>query len=204
MASWAWRLVPTNQHPAAAGDEVTDERVGRLDLLKGLLEVDDVDAGPLAVDESPHPRVPAAGLVSEMDTRFEQLLHCHDSHGRGLPSHRFVSPPPRARRRPWVGGGELVCTDTRRTGTGAKCTGGRPTSLLPLPLSAISSRVIVVPERLAHSLKPTDSSDGHIGHPGQQRSMSWPTTAKEGPNLEQPGRKGQSVLSQSRSDNCRS
>ena len=172
------------QHPAAAGDEVTNEGVGRLDLLKGLLEVDDVDAGPLAVDESPHPRVPAAGLVSEMDTRFEQLLHCHDSHGRGLPSHRFVSPPPRARRRPWVGGGELVCTDTRRAGTGTKCTGDRPTSLLPLPLGAISSRAIVVTERLAHSLGLADSSDGLIGHSGQQRSMSWPATAEEGTILE--------------------
>ena len=114
------------QHPATVGDEVANEGVGRFDLLQGLLEIDDVDTRPLTVDESPHPRVPAAGLVSEMDTCLEQLLHCHDSHGRGLPSHRFVSPLPRARRRPWVGGGELVCTDTRRAGTGIKCTGGYP------------------------------------------------------------------------------
>ena len=36
-----------------------------------LLEVDDVDAVALAEDIPPHLRVPAAGLVSEVDPRFE-------------------------------------------------------------------------------------------------------------------------------------
>ncbi len=73
-----------------------------------------------------------------------------------------------------MGGGELVCADKRYAGTVSECTGDQPTSLLPLPLplGAVASRVIVVPKRLAHSLKPGDLSDGHTGHPGQQRSMS--------------------------------
>ena len=68
------------QHPAAIGDEIADERVRGFDPLERLLEVDDVDTRPLAVDESPHPRVPTAGLVSEVDTCLEQLLHGHDGH----------------------------------------------------------------------------------------------------------------------------
>ncbi|SVD24706.1 uncharacterized protein METZ01_LOCUS377560, partial [marine metagenome] len=53
-----------------------------------------------------------------------------------------------------VGGGELVCADSRCVGTAFKCTGDLPTSLLPLPLGAVSGRVTVVPERLGHSLEP--------------------------------------------------
>ena len=73
-------LRPDEEHPATVGDEVAYERVRRLDPLEGLLEVDDVDTRPLSVDEPPHPRVPTTGLVSEVDTRLEQLLHGHDGH----------------------------------------------------------------------------------------------------------------------------
>ena len=59
------------QNPPAIGDEIADEGVGRLDLLESLLEVNDVDTRPLAVNETLHPRVPATGLVSEVDTRLE-------------------------------------------------------------------------------------------------------------------------------------
>src|SRR5690606_11041393 len=41
--------------------------------LERLLEVDDVDAVPLREDVLPHLRVPAAGLVPEMDTCLEEL-----------------------------------------------------------------------------------------------------------------------------------
>ena len=68
------------QHPPAIGDEIADERVRGFDPLERLLEVDDVDTRPLAVDESPHPRIPTAGLVSEVDACLEQLLHGHDCH----------------------------------------------------------------------------------------------------------------------------
>ena len=68
------------QHPTTVSDKIADEGVGRLDPLEGLLEIDDVDPRPLAVDKPLHPRVPAPGLVSEVDARLEQLLHGHDSH----------------------------------------------------------------------------------------------------------------------------
>ena len=72
------------QNPATIGDEVANEGVGRLNLFESLLEVNDVDPRPLAVDKTLHPRVPATGLVSKVDTRLKQLLHGHDSHSRGL------------------------------------------------------------------------------------------------------------------------
>ena len=41
----------------------------------GLLQVDDVDAVALGEDELAHLRVPAAGLVAEVDAGLQQLLH---------------------------------------------------------------------------------------------------------------------------------
>ncbi len=73
-------LGSNEQHATVVGHQVTGEPVGGFDPLKGLLKVNDVDTRPLAVDEPLHPRVPAAGLMSEVDTRFQQLLHGHDGH----------------------------------------------------------------------------------------------------------------------------
>ena len=45
------------------------------------MQVDDVNAGALTVNETLHLRVPATGLMPEMDAGFQQLLHgnnCHD------------------------------------------------------------------------------------------------------------------------------
>ena len=55
--------------------ELTNERVSLFELLDGLLQVDDVDAVALAVNVLGHLGVPAAGLVTEVDTGFQQLLH---------------------------------------------------------------------------------------------------------------------------------
>ncbi|MBV6416709.1 MAG: hypothetical protein CMLOHMNK_01324 [Steroidobacteraceae bacterium] len=68
------------QHGAAVGDHALHE-VRRL-LVEGLrlLEVDDVDAIALTEDERGHLRVPEAGLVSEMDARFQHLSHGHAGH----------------------------------------------------------------------------------------------------------------------------
>ena len=66
------------EHGATVGDRVADEGVGRLDPTKRLFEVDDVDAVAVTVDEPLHLRVPAAGLVTEMDAGFEHLLHGDD------------------------------------------------------------------------------------------------------------------------------
>src|SRR6185503_1864843 len=42
--------------------------------LRRLRQVDDVDPVPLAEDVGLHLRVPALGLVSEVDARLEQIL----------------------------------------------------------------------------------------------------------------------------------
>ncbi len=72
------------QQGATVGDHVADEGIRRGDVIERLLEVDDVDAGALAVDEPLHLRVPTAGLVSEMDAGFEQLSKSHDRGHGGL------------------------------------------------------------------------------------------------------------------------
>ena len=54
---------------------VANEVVSLFELFDGLLKVDDVDAVTLHVDILGHLGVPAAGLVAEVDTGFQQLLH---------------------------------------------------------------------------------------------------------------------------------
>src|SRR5438093_1694826 len=74
-------LLRTNEEDLpAVGGEVAHERVRLLDARERLLQVDDVDAVPLHEDESLHLRVPAARLVSEMDSGFQELLHRDDGH----------------------------------------------------------------------------------------------------------------------------
>ena len=52
-------------------------------------EIDDVDAVALAVDESLHLRVPAPGLVAEVDAGLQELSHRDDRcHGVLLPTVR--------------------------------------------------------------------------------------------------------------------
>jgi len=67
---------------ATVGDRLLGELVGLVDVRQGLLQVDDVDAGALREDEALHLRVPATGLVSEVDAAVEQLANCDDGHGR--------------------------------------------------------------------------------------------------------------------------
>ena len=97
-------LCADEEHPATIGDEVPHEHVRLLDPVEGLVEIDYVDPGPLAVDEPPHLGVPAAGLVTEVHTRLEQLLHGHDSHA--VPSFPIGSTrpvPAPGGDRGWVG-----------------------------------------------------------------------------------------------------
>ena len=89
--------------------EVARERRSLLERLQSLLQVDDVDAAALAEDVALHLRVPAAGLVAEMDPGLQQLSHGDDGHvlilslglrrfcrrdsgGTGLPSGRHRHP----------------------------------------------------------------------------------------------------------------
>ena len=99
------------EHGATVGDEVADEAVGGLDPNQRLLEIDDVDAAALTEDEALHLRVPTAGLVSEVDTGFEQLLHGDDGHD-GLPSRGSL-----CRRGADAGPGAL-CLDRREATAG--------------------------------------------------------------------------------------
>ena len=74
-ASRAERLVPTNSTlPPSATTPLHEVGRFRVHGLR-LLEVDDVDLVSFAEDERSHLRVPEAGLVSEMDARFQHLSH---------------------------------------------------------------------------------------------------------------------------------
>src|SRR6267142_3289812 len=81
------------------------ELEGLAELDEGLLEIDDVDAVALAEDVLAHLRVPPLGLVPDVDTRLQELLHRH---------RRQIVPPVR------VGGprGAVVVPSASRTGSG--------------------------------------------------------------------------------------
>ena len=68
------------EHALAAGDGLGDEGEGRVEALDRLRQVDDVDAVALREDERLHLRVPAAGLVSEVDAGLKQLAHRDGGH----------------------------------------------------------------------------------------------------------------------------
>ena len=64
------------EHRLAVATATAAREVHRLlEQRDGLLEVDDVDAVALGEDVALHARVPAVGLVSEVDAGFEQGLH---------------------------------------------------------------------------------------------------------------------------------
>src|SRR5438876_4071395 len=67
-------LLGAHEHdrPAAAG-EVRGELLRVTQQSLGLLQVDDVNPLALAEDEAAHLRVPAPGLVPEVDSRLEQV-----------------------------------------------------------------------------------------------------------------------------------
>ena len=71
----------------ARGAQDAQERVRIVECVHGLFEIENVDAVALAEDIRFHLRVPATGLVSEVDTGFQQGL---DRHSR---SHSFAKPP---------------------------------------------------------------------------------------------------------------
>jgi len=58
--------------------QLAHEVIGLLQLLYGLLQVDDIDAVALRVNVGSHLGVPAAGLVAEVDTGLQQGLHGYD------------------------------------------------------------------------------------------------------------------------------
>ena len=68
---------------AAALREVAHEVVGLLEQLGGLGQIDDVDAAALREDEALHLRVPATGLVAEVDSGFQEVTHGYNCQGIG-------------------------------------------------------------------------------------------------------------------------
>src|SRR5262249_39251258 len=95
-------LGPDEEHRAAARRQLAHEAVGLAELLEGFLKVDDVNAVALAEDVLLHLRVPALGLMAEVHSGLEQLLHRQRGHGSsfGLPPPRSAGarrPPPKAR-----------------------------------------------------------------------------------------------------------
>src|SRR5688572_14611960 len=77
-------LRANEEHRPAAAGEVAGEIVSLLEQTERLLQVDDVDAAALREDEALHLRVPAAGLVAEVDAGLQQLSHRDDGQGRFL------------------------------------------------------------------------------------------------------------------------
>ena len=68
----------------AAPDDISQVFAGDVELLLGLLEVDDVDAVARREDVRAHTGVPAAGLVAEVNSGLQQLTQCYCRHGRSL------------------------------------------------------------------------------------------------------------------------
>jgi hypothetical protein len=73
-------LLGTDEEDAVStSNRLAYEGQGGLEARHGLREVDDVDPVALREDVLAHLRIPAPGLVPEVDARFEQLLHAGGS-----------------------------------------------------------------------------------------------------------------------------
>ena len=72
------------QHLAARGRRLAHEIERAGEERNALRKIDDVDAVPLAEDVRLHLGVPAVGLVAEMRSGLEQLLHADAIRRRGV------------------------------------------------------------------------------------------------------------------------
>ena len=81
IASWPCFFVPMNRIVPPWATVSLTKSYAAVDVGQRLLQVDDVDAVALGEDESLHLRVPATGLVPEVDAALEQLAHRDDGHG---------------------------------------------------------------------------------------------------------------------------
>ena len=177
---------------AAVGDQVADEGVGILDPGQRLLQVDDVDATPLAEDEALHLRVPAAGLVSEVDTCLEQLLHGDDGHDGLLPVGSLCRDPasgagagPGApERRPRDGPGAWCVVDARPGGrqAGWRCyragqaprTSARAATRKPPAPTQVLEEADPLPRALVEQGRPGRSGSRAGARLGPGRAPAWP------------------------------
>ncbi len=74
------------QHLAALGRLTLEELERLVPPFLRLLQIDDVDAVALAEDERSHLRIPASGLMAEMNTGLEQFSQRYADHVSILPS----------------------------------------------------------------------------------------------------------------------
>jgi hypothetical protein len=88
-------LGPDEEDRPAAASDPGGELLRALEQRLGLKQVDDVDAVALAMDEPPHPRVPAARLVAEVNSSLQQLLDADLSHCPSLVAACGRTPPGR-------------------------------------------------------------------------------------------------------------
>ena len=68
-------LASDEQNPAAASRHILEKLSRTLQLLHGLIQVDDVNLVPLLEDVWLHLRIPPLGLVTEMHARFQKFRH---------------------------------------------------------------------------------------------------------------------------------
>jgi hypothetical protein len=87
------RACADEQNRSALGDDVAGGGQGRGHDLDGLLEIDDMDAVPVAEQERFHLRVPLRHLVSEMGSGLKQLDQARDLRHMFF---MFLLPPPNA------------------------------------------------------------------------------------------------------------
>src|SRR6266852_935816 len=80
------------QHALTLQDDAAQQLLCDLELTQRLLKIDDVDAGAFGDDEPPHLRIPAASLMAELDTCFQQFLQLRLSHA--IPFLGLFPPPP--------------------------------------------------------------------------------------------------------------
>jgi hypothetical protein len=70
-ASCACFLGANEEHRVALAHNAGEKFARGIELLRGLAEVDDVNPVTRVEDELLHLGIPAAGLMSEMDARFQ-------------------------------------------------------------------------------------------------------------------------------------
>src|SRR4029453_5051806 len=85
------------QHLAAASSRLLDEVECTREQRHGLRQVDDMNAVTVAENIRLHPRIPAMGLVAEMRSGLEQLLHGDDISRHGLSPSGSASTEPNDR-----------------------------------------------------------------------------------------------------------
>src|SRR5436190_7156282 len=68
------------QHAFTLQHDVAQQLLRGFELAHRLLQIDDVDAGAFGEDEPPHLRIPAASLMAEVHTCFQQFLQLRLRH----------------------------------------------------------------------------------------------------------------------------